>query len=173
MRTLILALLAVAIMAQPALAARWARVEGGVVKKIYRGNRGVTVNGISHGVGIFRGDPWTPAALLAIGVRKIVVDAKPGFDPLTQRLQANRLSVGSTYANETWTVVALTLRQKRAAARAKREVEHRNDIGNSNKFRNLMMAQFSKMRDDGVAFTAAMDAAITAWEAVNTAIPIP
>ena len=171
MRTLILALLAFALLAQPALAARWARVEGGVVKKIFKGNKGATINGIQHGRGIFK--TWTAQELDAIGVKKIVVDAKPGFNALTQRLQANRLSVGSTYANETWTVVALTLRQKRAAARAKREVEHRNDIGNSNKFRNLMMAQFSKMRDDGVAFTAAMDAAITAWEAVNTAIPIP
>ncbi|MAH51160.1 hypothetical protein CMI37_35410 [Candidatus Pacearchaeota archaeon] len=171
MRTLILALLTLAYMAQPVFAARWARVQGGVVMQTFRGNRGVEIGGIQHGRGIFK--TWTAQQLGGVGIFRIIVDAKPDFDALTERLRANRLSVGDVYANETWTVVSLSLRQRRAAARAAREARYRIGIGNSARFRNLIMAQFSKMRDDGVVFTAAMDAAITSWEAVNAAIPIP
>ena len=171
MRTLILALLILAYMAQPVFAARWARVQGGVVTQIFRGNRGVEIGGIQHGRGIFK--TWTAQQLGGVGIFRIIVDAKPDFDAVTERLRANRLSVGDVYANETWTVVSLSLRQRRVAARAAREARYRIGIGNSARFRNLMMAQFKLMRDNGIEMTAAMNADLDAWLAINTNIPIP
>ena len=109
----------------------------------------------------------------SIGLHKIVADAKPVFNKLTQRLRANRLSVGSVYANETWTVLPLSLRAKRAASRRKRRSEYQSRIGGNITIIIAILNQIQKMKDDGIAMTTEMDAILTRFEATNSAHPIP
>ena len=171
MRILIMALLATVLVAQPALAARWALVNGGVIKKIYTGGESPHIDGKVRGLWIFK--PAYAEMASSVGLHKIVVDAKPVFNKLTQRLRANRLSVGSVYANETWTVLPLSLRAKRAASRRKRRSEYQSRIGGNITIIIAILNQIQKMKDDGIAMTTEMDAILTRFEATNSAHPIP
>jgi len=173
MRILVMALLATALTAGPAWAARWAKVENGIVTAIYTGNRGVKIGSTIHGPGLFRGGKWTAERLLAIGIQKVVVGARPAFNPLTHRLQANRLEVNDMFGNETWTIAPLGLQARRRAVRAKRRSEYRKKIGLDIRVIIKILNQMQKMKEDGIAMTAEMDEVLTSFAAISAAYETP
>jgi len=170
-RVVVVAALAAILLAGPVWA-RWAKVDSkGIVREIYRGNKGITVGGITHSKGIFR--KWSAEDLKKLGIQKIVRDKRPPYNQQTQNIRLKRIKVEDKFGRETWAVISLPLPDRRDRVRYKRRSRYRREIGGNAVFIDTILETFQKMRKDGVKLPLAMTALLDRWLKINGANPIP
>ena len=170
-RVVVVAALAAILLAGPAWA-RWAKVDSkGVVREIYRGRKGVTVNGINHSRGIFK--KWSAEELAKLGIKKIVRDKRPPYNPRTQNVRLNRIKVKDRFGKETWTIINLPLSDRKDHARSDRRRKYRGAFGGNLAIIDAMLEAFQGFRAGGVELPPKMIEILTSWIEINKANPLP
>ena len=170
-RVVVVAAIASILLAGPAWA-RWAKVDDkGVVREIYRGRKGVTVNGINHSRGIFK--KWSAEELAKLGIKKIVRDKRPPYNPRTQNVRLNRIKVKDRFGKETWTIINLPLSDRKDHARSDRRRKYRGAFGGNLAIIDAMLEAFQGFRAGGVELPPKMIKILNSWTEINKANPLP
>ena len=170
-RVLVVAAIAATLLAGPAWA-RWAKVDNqGIVREIYRGNKGINVGGITHSRGIFR--KWSAEELKKLGIRKIIRDKRPSYNPQTQNVRLKRIKVKGKFGKETWTIINLPLPDRKDRIRANRRRKYRVAFGGSLAIINAMLEAFQGFRAGGVELPPKMIEILNSWIEINKANPLP
>ena len=170
-RVVVVAALAAILLAGPAWA-RWAKVDSkGIVREIYRGRKGVTVGGINHSRGIFK--KWSAEELAKLGIKKIVRDKRPPYNPRTQNVRLNRIKVKDRFGRETWTIINLPLPERKDRVRSNRRRKYRSAFGGSLAIIDAMLETFQGFRAGGIELPPKMIEILNSWIEINKANPLP
>lgn len=87
------------------MSATHARFIAGSVTELYSGGT-IVIDGQQHPGNILK--IWSVAELTTLDIVKVTRDAKPAFNPATQKLVLDPVEIGDSDINETWSVVALS-----------------------------------------------------------------